>query len=310
MQRRRAALFGATSRIGPGILSAFLEDASTDAWHLVLVLRPSSKAPDLPKNHKAISIHTLSTDDPTIEDLAAAYEEINVSVVISALNAGLIDLNRNMAEACVRAGVGRFIPADYGSVRSDDPWALDLMANFRNKAIVRWRCQRLADDNPGFTWTSIATGHFFDYGLHTELLGFNVKEGTAKVFDGGDVPFSACTTEQVGRAVVKVLAHEAETANKMILVQSFRVTQNEVLEVVEQVTGKKMKRTEVDARKYLVEEAAKADKGDAEALEEAVTVCGILRSDWKGKKEYANALLGLEEEDMREVVKKELGSKK
>ena len=308
MKQRRAALFGATSRIGPGIVSAFLDDSSVDASHLVLILRPSSKRPDVPpESGKHISIHTLASDDPSVQELSDAFREIDCSVVISALNAALVDLHKRLADACVAADVSRFIPADYGSVRSDDPWALDLIATYRNKAIVRWHCQRLADDHPSFSWTSIATGHFFDYGLHTDLLGFNVKRREARLFDGGDIRWSASTTRQVGRAVVKTLANEASTANQMLLVQSFCVTQNEVIAAVEEITGKKLKRTRVDGHQYLLDEAAKGEEGDADAVEEAVAVCGILRSNWEGKAEFANEKLALEEEDLLEVVKRELG---
>ncbi|ORX39553.1 hypothetical protein BD324DRAFT_614131 [Kockovaella imperatae] len=308
MQRRRAALFGATSRIGPAIVSAFSEDTSADAWHLYLIIRPSSKAPKLPENSRNISVHTLPADESSTQELADVFEKLDCSVVISSLNAGLADLHKSIAEACVAAGVSRFIPADYGSIRSDDPWALDLMVNFRNKAFVRWRCQRLADQHPSFSWTSLATGHFFDYGLHTELLGYDLKKGTAQIFDGGDLPFSASTTAQIGRAVVKVLSHEKETANKMLLIQSFCVTQNEVAAEIERATGKPLQRIQVDGNTYLLENAAKAEKGDAAALEEAVAVCGILRSNWQGRPEYGNTLLELDEEDMREVVRKEIGS--
>ena len=305
MRSRRAALFGSTSRVGPGIVNAFAKSSTCD---LTIILRPGSKRPKLPAGSEGrIKLYTLSNDDPTTSDLIKTFEELDCTVVISALNAALVDLHKSIADACVQAGVSRFIPADYGSVRSDDVFALDLMQNFRNKAFVRWHCQRLAEDNPSFTWTSMATGHFFDYGLKTELLGFDVEKGTMLQFDDGEKPWSASTVDQIGRAVVKVLEHEDKTANKMILVQSFVVTQKQVQKAIESVTGKSLKVEKLNGKKYMLDESAKGAAGDAEAIEAAVCVMGILRSYWEGDEAFANELLGLEEEDLDEVVKSVLG---
>ena len=224
---------------------------------------------------------------------------------MSALNPAELDTQRRLADACVAAGVGRYIPADYGSVRSDDPVVLDLLPNFRNKQLVREHCQRLAEENPGtFTWTSVITGHFFDYGLRTELLGFDLDNGTVLLFDGGKDKWSTSTVAQIGRAVAAVLEREDEsTANRILLVQSFCVTQLEVLHAIESVKGvTKLKRMEIGSREYVKEKSQEADKGNTEAVEELVGVLGIKRANWDGEEEYANELLGLKEESLRDIV--------
>lgn len=208
------------------------------------------------------------------------------------------------------AGVGRFIPADYGSMRSDDPFVLDILPNFKNKQRVREHCKHLAEKHAGsFTWTSLITGHFFDYGLKTELLGINAEKGTALLFDGGKAEWSASTVWQIGKAVAGIVEKEEETANQLLLVESFRVTQLDVIKAIESLPGrKKFSTTIVESEEYIKEKRAEADKGDAEAVEELVAILGILRSNWKGDKAFANELLGLKEENMDEVVKQVLGS--
>lgn len=298
MHVHRIALIGANSRIGPAILTALLDSPSKP--HIAILLRPSSKP--VP-SHPRIKTITIPSDPPTTSDLIDVLTGIDS--LVCALNPSELETQRRLADACVVAEVGRYIPADYGSVRSDDPVVLDFLPNFRNKQLVREHCQRLAEENPEFTWTSLITGHFFDYGLRTELLGFDLEKGKAMIFDGGGDRWSTSTVGQIGRAVAAVLEKDDEsTANRILLVQSFCVTQLEVLEAIESVRGSKSKltRKEVRSKEYIEEKGREVEKGDLESVEELVAVLGIKRANWKGKEEFANELLGLEEENLEDVV--------
>jgi hypothetical protein len=307
MQIRTVALIGANSRVGPQILGALL--ASELPIRLVLLLRPSSTPPSIPPSKSPKDVRTvILPNEPTNSDIEHALT--GVDVLVSALDAALVDLHLRLADACVAAGVRRFIPADYGSVRSDDPYTLDLLQNFRNKQVVRWHCQRLAEDHPAFSWTSLGTGHFFDLGLETELLGLDIAGGTAMLFDGGKDKWSASTRGQIGRAVVGVVAHEDKTANQMLLVQSFCITQQELVEVVQSVTGARLAAEFVDSKAFLWKQLAKVEKGQREGLAAAVAVLGIKRSNWTGEATFANELLGLKEEDLETVVRQTLSDTK
>ncbi|MGG6497889.1 UNVERIFIED_CONTAM: NmrA family NAD(P)-binding protein, partial [Bacteroidetes bacterium 56_B9] len=63
-------------------------------------------------------------------DLTAALSDIDV--LVCALSPTDAETQIHLADACVAAGVERFIPADYGSMRSDDPVVLEILPNFRN----------------------------------------------------------------------------------------------------------------------------------------------------------------------------------
>lgn len=302
MHKTRVALIGANSRIGPAILNALLDAPSQP--DITILVRPTSQpVPSNPRIHRIV----VPSDPPTLADLTAALADIDV--LVCALSPGDAETQIRLADACVAAGVERFVPADYGSMRSDDPVVLDILPNFRNKQRIREHCIKLAEKHAGeFSWTSLATGHFFDYGLHTELLGLDVEQRTALLFDGGEKEWSASTTWQIGKAVAGILENLGGTANQMLLVHSFRTSQVAVIKAIEQLKGRgKFQTTEVETKRYIKEKRALADKGDAEAVEELVAVLGILRSDWKGDKLFANELLGLKEEDMGEVVQTVLG---
>lgn len=302
MHTNRVGLIGANSRIGPAILQGLLDHPSRP--QIIIFVRPDSRP--VP-SHRRITRVVIPSDPPILTDLTSAFHEHDIESLVCALSPSERELQIRLADACVAAGVSRFIPADYGSMRSDDPVVLKLLPNFRNKQLVREHCARLAEKHDGFTWTSLVSGHFFDYGLRTELLGIEVEKNRALLFDGGRDRWSTSTVAQIGRAVAAILLEkEEETANKMLLIQSFCVTQLEVVSAIEGVKGKKMDSKCIDSEAYIKEKAKEADKGDAEAVEELVAVLGITRSNWIGDELFANRLLGLKEENMEEVVRRVL----
>ena len=123
---------------------------------------------------------------------------------------------------------------------------------------------KLAEQNPDFTWTSIVPGHFFDW--ETEFLHVWVKERKAEILDDGDTKFSASTLSRIGEATAKVFFNLEATTNKMIFVQSFCVTQNEVIKAYERATDSTWNVKRVDSKAYETQEKAKAGDGDLEAV--------------------------------------------
>jgi hypothetical protein len=95
----------------------------------------------------------------------------------------------------------------------------------------------------------------------------------------------------------------------MLLIQSFCVSQVEVIRAVDRVKGRKraIRAKDVDSGPYIDEKAEEARTGDSEAVEELVAVLGIKRSNWTGDKRFANDLLGLPEENMEAIVNDVLG---
>ena len=204
------------------------------------------------------------------------------------------------------------MPADFGSCDSSSARALELIPLYRAKRTVRRHLQRLASDGQ-LSWTSLVCGHFFDWGLATGFLHYDLDGRRALIFDGGEVGFSATTTETVALAVVAVLRLEAATEDRMLYIQSFRVTQNEVLRSLERVVGGERWRVEYVASERFIretQEILEKDPEDAEAWERMVSVVGIVDANWEGQKDFANGLLGVGGEDLDQVVRKSVESRK
>ena len=297
MALTKITLIGANGTLGPSILSALL---SAGIFTVTVLSRQSSKST------YPLSVHVIQIPDdlPTESLLQVLRGQDALVVAFAGSNS---DLQIRLADAAAQVGVKRFIPADFGSCDSSSPKALKLVPLYRAKKKVRENLQQLAGRS-GLSWTSLVCGHFFDYGLRSGLLGFDVKERKVRVFDGGEVRWSATTLETIATAVVRVLEKEEETRNRMLYIQSFCVSQNEVLRALERDKGGKWQVEDVKSEEYIEEVKTEMDVewDSAKAAENMVSVIGIVDADWESKDDFANELLGLKGEDLDDVVRKAL----
>lgn len=106
----------------------------------------------------------------------------------------------------------------------------------------------------------------------------------------------------------------------MLYIQSFCVSQNEVLRAFERATSsssgsssgdgndeggeKKWKVTKLDSKVYREEKVKKRDEGDKQAIEDLVWLLGALDANWEDRKDFAMKDLGLKNEDLDEVVRR------
>ncbi len=304
MTLTKIALVGANGKLGPSILAALL---AATTFKVTILTRQSSKSTYPPTVHVS-----PIPEDPSVADLTTALTGHDALVVAFAGSNDTLQIR--YADAAAAAGVKRFIPADFGSCDSSSPRALELVPLYRAKQKVRRHLQSLAaaaaseEGRSSFSWTSLVCGHFFDWGLTTGFLQYDLTARKVKVFDGGDVRFSASTMERVGVATVRSLQREEETRDRVLFVQSLCVSQNEVLHALERVgtPGEKWKVEHISSEEYVgeIKGEMERDPNDAEAVENMVSVVGIVDSNWEGKQDFANSLLGLENEDLDLLVKK------
>jgi nucleoside-diphosphate-sugar epimerase len=302
MSLRNITLVGASGKLGGHVLAALLAEPS---FSVTVVVRKSSKA-----NFPSSVTVKLVSDGFTTEELIPVLQ--GQDAVITTVQGTNSALQIRIANAAVKAGVKRFIPADFGSFDSNSPWALGIMPLYLEKENVRSHLKQLSEtsSNTGgsFSWTSLVSGHFFDY-LESGLLQCFPDRHHARIFDGGDIKWSATTLETIGKATVAVLLRPDETRNRRLFIESFLISQNELLQVLEKVTGRKWEVEHLDSQKFIEETKAKAEKDpkDHRASEDLVGVVGIVEGNWEEKKDFANELLGVEKEDLEAVVRKLLG---
>lgn len=291
MSIKNVTLLGADGNLGPAVLHAL-----THKFAVTVFKRDTSKSPDdYPPGVKVVRI----SEAFSLDELADKLRGQDAMVVT--IKGSQTDVQRRIADACVRAGVRRLVPADFGSCDSSSPRARELVPLFARKTELREYLIGLAAAHPDFTWTSLVTAHFFDW--RPEFLHLFPREKQANVLGDGETRFSASTLARIGEATCRVLEKADETSNRVLFVQSFCVTQRQVVAAFERATGAEWKVTALDVAEFEKERKAKSDEGDLEAVEDLVWLLGTLDANWETKDGFAMKLLGLQNEDLDQVVK-------
>lgn len=305
MSLRKVVLVGANGRLGPYILQALLESGS---FQVSVLTRASSKST------YSSNVNVLKTDDDLpFDQLVQALRGQDALVI--AFAGTQKDNSIKLANAAFEADIKHIIPADFGSCDSSDQKSLDLIPLYVAKKDVRDHLIELAKktrgDGSSLSWTSLINGHFFDYGLKSGLLSINLEKGTTRTFDGGKHKFAATKLADIGLATARILqkADNSRLKNKLVCIQSVQITQNELVPVVEEVTGKKLQVEDVKSEDFIREykDKLQQDPGNHDVTEELVTVGGIVRTNWDDRGDaYVNDLVGLSLRDLKSSVQEAL----
>ncbi|KAK5084441.1 hypothetical protein LTR05_005517 [Lithohypha guttulata] len=305
MSIQKVTLIGANGRLGPSILDALL---NTSDFEASVLTRASSKS-TYPSNVKVLK----TEDDLPFDQLVEALRGQDALVI--AFAGTQKDNSIKLANAAFEAGLKHIIPADFGSCDSSDPQSLDLVPLYINKKDVRDHLIELTkktrQDGTTIAWTSLITGHFFDYGLKSGLLSINLDKKSSTIFDNGTYPFGATNLRDIGFCTARILqnANHPRLKNQIVYVQSLQTTQNDLVAVVEDVVGAKFQIEKVKADDFISEHKAKLKQNpdDHEATEDLVTVGGIINTNWDTKGDaYVNDLLGLQLKEHRKLVEEAL----
>lgn len=297
---KNVTLVGANGNLGSKILEALV---AAGTFRVTVIRRKSSKStPSQPVRVVEVS------DDWTLEELRDALKGEDAAIAAWPLRN--VDEHLRYANAAAAAGVKRFIPADYGSVDARSQYARKLVQLFDRKVKVRERLEILsAESNGSFTWTSIVCGHFFDWGLTNGFLHFYPDQKRADILGDGTAKSSNSTLSQVSKALVRILQKPEETKNRVLMIQSFCVSQLDVLRSLEKATGSKWDAKHEDIDEFVARHKAKADAGNKESIEDLVFALGVVEGNWEDKEDFAMDLLGLQNEDLDQAVKDALGVK-
>ena len=139
----------AGGNLGPHILSALSADP---AFNVSVLSRQSSKS-TFPAH---IKVHTVPDSYPVDELIEAFKGQDAIVSTISAMGTGV---QAQIIDAAVKAGVKRFLPAEFGA-DSEDPRLYELLPMFKGKRDV---IEQLKRTEGQMSWTGVATGPFFDW---------------------------------------------------------------------------------------------------------------------------------------------------
>lgn len=191
------------------------------------LIRDSSKA-ELPNEVKVFRT------DYSEKSLEEAFKGQDAAV--STISGDGLGIQKAIVDAAVAAGVKFFLPSEYG-IDTSNPDAPKLIPFLKSKVEA---LDYLKSKQDQISWAALITGSLFDWSLNIPSFGgINVPARTATVYDSGDVPYEASTCEQVGKAIAAALKRPDIIKNQYVYVNSFTVTQNQVVQALEKATGDK-----------------------------------------------------------------------
>ncbi|KAK4071686.1 uncharacterized protein Triagg1_5924 [Trichoderma aggressivum f. europaeum] len=246
----RIAVAGATGDLGVPIVNALL----AAGYHVTALTRGgSNNASKLPTNS---NLSITEVDYSSVQSLTAALRDH--IAVISTLTSTVVGDQYPLIDGAIAAGVTRFIPSEFGS---DVTHPLrNALPVFEGKVKTHEYLKAAAAKNPGFTYTVICTGAFLDWGLHGFLV--NVPEHTATIYNGGNIPCSATNLDTIGKAIVGVIQHLPETANRPVYIQDTVFTQNSLIQYAQEKDGIPWKLTHKSTEKMFTNSFAEVEKGN------------------------------------------------
>ncbi|KAF1967443.1 CipA protein [Bimuria novae-zelandiae CBS 107.79] len=234
---RTIAIVGATGQLGKHITSALLKNPT----FTITALTRGTSTSSFPSGVKPFSV-----DYSTPSTLTAALTGIDALIITLAVSAPP-DTQSKLIHAAASAGVPWILPNEYGNDTNDA--ASDETGMGPPKRAAR----KLIEDLGVSSWIGVASGFWYEYSLSGPgLFGIDIAKRSVLLFDDGRQKVSVSTWAQVGRAVARLLAlpvhaqagdgpAKEETAtlneyrNRMVYVQSFSVSQRDMLDSLNRV---------------------------------------------------------------------------
>ncbi|KAK3313149.1 hypothetical protein B0H66DRAFT_584878 [Apodospora peruviana] len=290
---KTVAVLGGSGNLGPFIVQELVA-----AGFAVTGVTREASTNSTPKFPDGLPVK--SVDYGSLDALKMAFD--GQDAVVSIVGAPGIGAQKLAVDAALAAGVKRFIPSEFG-INTRKVRGTPIGKIVAGKIDVVDYLQEKAKKNPSFTWTGLSTGLFFDVALKIGAAGINLKDKTATVIDSGNEKWQASQRSHIGKAVAAILHHPEETANKYLGTASFNLSQNELIDLVEELTGVKLTVTHASSADVQKAGEEKLAQGDFRAFLDFLRAHNHADGAGNALTGGANELIGLPYEDLREVVK-------
>ncbi|GAM89094.1 hypothetical protein ANO11243_071290 [Dothideomycetidae sp. 11243] len=246
--------------------------------------------------------------DYSLESLKAAFK--GQDAVVSTVSAGGFEFQNTIIDAAIAAGVKILLPSEYGTDTSQ-PRAPELLPLLKVKVETM---DYLKSKQDQVAWAAIIVGSLFDWGLDIPSFGgLDVPARTATIYDGGNTPYEATTLDQTGRAIAAALQRPNAIKNQYIYVNSFTVTQNEVIKALEKATSEKFVTTQDTIENLRKNGYKQLEEGNSNGMMDLIA--SVFYEDfglcnYSVTKRLWNADLEIGQEDLNTVVQSYIASRK
>ncbi|KAM0722780.1 hypothetical protein Q7P37_002222 [Cladosporium fusiforme] len=219
----KVALAGASGSLGKPVL----EHLIAANFEVTVLTRPDSTSTFPP------GVQVAKVDYASLEALQTALAGHHA--LISTLSTESVATQETLIRAAIAARVSRIIPSEFGSDTAQQA-NRSLPLYVPKLAIQKQLEDAAAQTSNAVSYTFILNNVFLDWALdHAFLL--DAKNKNITLYDGGETPFSTTPLHAVAKAVVGVLRHPADTANRAVRVHGTVLTQKRLLEIAQRVLG-------------------------------------------------------------------------
>ncbi|KAE8391828.1 hypothetical protein BDV23DRAFT_152680 [Aspergillus alliaceus] len=257
---QRVLLLGATGQTGSSILDGLLEHGGYEVTALV---RPSSAETPKVKAMAERNVKVIAADiTGPVDKLTSTLHGFDV--VISAIDAMSIHLQKNLVKAAKQAGVKRFVPCAFITVAP--PGGLFSLRD--EKEIIYQYIRQLY-----LPYTIIDVGFWHQISFPTVPSGrvdyASSITPSATIHAGGNTPNILTDLRDIGPFVARIIG-DPRTLNQSVYTWSDVLTENEIFTMMEEMSGERIKRTYMSAE--TIEAAIAKIKGNIEKDPESLAI--------------------------------------
>lgn len=305
LQGENADHHQATGRIG----GAFAQSLLQTGQHTVTALTREGSDGQVPEGVQVVRVNY--DDEDSLVKALTGQQFLVITLGVRAPE----DLHARITAAAAKAGIAYIMPNAYGFPIS--PEGVKDTDLYGKTAVAR-----IADAQTGASSSvTLPCGFWYEWSLACgeQWFGFTIKDRKVTFFDDGTRTISVSTWDQCGRALAALLSLPgsgstpalADFKNKDVLINSFRVSQRDMLDSLHRVLGTTDSDWEIShesVAKRLADGAEELAKGVFTGFPKMLYAGAFSptnqESDFAGTMELANDVLGLPKEDLDEATKR------
>ncbi|KAJ5019546.1 Isoflavone reductase-like protein P3 [Colletotrichum sp. SAR 10_99] len=246
-----------------GLLGSEIASALQKAGFIVTAIRRAESTAPVPVGMESIQIDINDTDA-----LTSAFQGQD-AVISAAPDPISFSSQKHWIDAAIAAGVKRIFPSEY-STNLDSPLAETLPVVTEKVRTRRYLVEQIAKTAGKSSWTSINNGPFFELVLGFGGLGPDFRTKTAKWHNGGANLVGTTRLPDIAETVCKIFKDDnglyGEAENKSVYIHSAVVTEKQLTEMAEKVTGQKFDVEERDVDQVYQEANERLQKGDKSGM--------------------------------------------
>ncbi|KAF2492505.1 NAD(P)-binding protein [Lophium mytilinum] len=300
----KVAIIGAGGRVG----GAFAKELLRSGKHTVTAMTRKGSKSVLPEG---VQVAEVDYDDNSALTSTLKGQQFLI-ITLSVTAPG--DLHGRIVKAAGEAGVPYVMPNMYGS----DIQNPAIMNESLNGKMYK---ERFADfEGVDTSWVALVCGFWYEWSLALKkpFFGFDIEDRSVTFYDDGKTRIDVSTWDQCGRAIAALLSLPesgaspcvADWKNKPLYINSFKVSQRDMLDSLHRVLGTTDENWTIDFEptdqrvKRGLEDWKKGNRLGFATASYARVMYPNGDGDFGSKWGTSNELLGLPKEDLDEATKR------